>query len=80
MAMLARIGQLVLGLYAPAPPVDLRLTDTEIDAAGFTHVNSRVEIDPGRRRILEAFQHRQHALRDRLQQLVGEREISEHEG
>lgn len=74
---LSRFGRWALGLYGPAVPDDLRLTDTEILDTGHTEVRPRVQLPADRARRLAARQERQHARLNELQHFVGETEIEQ---
>lgn len=75
--MLSRFGRWALGLYMPAIPEDLQITETAVQDDGRTKVISTPPIPPDRRKRLEARQERQHERLNELQVYVAEREIAE---
>lgn len=78
MGALSRFGRWALGLYGPAVPDDLRLTEATILDSGHTEVRPKVQIPVERTRKLAARQQRQHDRLNELQAIVGETEIARH--
>lgn len=76
---LSRFGRWALGLYPPSIPADLRLTDVRPMDAGSSQIVSRVEMRDVDRQRLQEYQQQQHATRNELGALVGERETIEAE-
>lgn len=70
MNVLSRFGRWTLGLYGPAVPDELKLTDTFRLETGRTEVRSAVRIPAERARELAARQERQHARISELQLYV----------
>lgn len=77
--MLGSFSRWALGLYQPSVPADLRLTELGSSSSGLTPIVSAVEIPPERLERIRGYQQRQHDRRGELQELMGAREIAEHE-
>jgi hypothetical protein len=77
--MLSRLGRWALGLYPPAVPTDLRLTEIRPTDAGLSQIVSKVEIPASVMAKLRTYQQRQHDTRGRLQEMIQEREMIEME-